>query len=80
MSAARPAGGRARTDESGHLGVVPDLAVKGLDVLCERLELLGGLFQGSEVGGGGIGAGERVELERRLRGVSVVCTVSGNAP
>lgn len=59
----------ARTDEGGKLCVVLDLLVKGLDVLCECLEVLGGLFQRGEVGGGGIGAGEGVELEGGLRGV-----------
>lgn len=78
MSAAGPAGGRARTDEGGDLCVLLDLPVKGLDVLCEGLEVLGGLFQGGEVGGGGIRAGERVELEGSLRGVSVGCAVSGH--
>lgn len=78
MSAAGPAGGRARTDEGGDLCVLLDLPVKGLEVLCEGLEVLGGLFQGGEVGGGGIRAGERVELEGSLRGVSVGCAVSGH--
>ena len=56
----------SRTDELSDLVVLLDLLVESLNVLGEGVEVLWRLFQSSEVGRGGIGTGERVELDRGL--------------
>lgn len=68
--------GAARTDEVPDLLVLLDSLVKGLDVLGQCLEILGRLFQSSEVGRGGIGSGEGVQLDGGLNGSAPLVVVS----
>jgi hypothetical protein len=75
--------GAARTDKVPDLLVLLDSLVKRLDVLGQSLEILGRPFQSSEVGRGGIGSGERVQLDGGLIGSAPVCRgvrMSSNNP
>ena len=54
------------TNESRDLLVGLDLLVESLDILCQAVELLGGLLQSGQVCGSSVCSSEGVELDRRL--------------